>query len=81
MHKNRIIVGIILLAAAIGAWLLIGNVRQPSMAITCSEPKIIAPAHIIPSDVSQNMQEALAEREKKLQELSQNQPVSPNNGH
>jgi hypothetical protein len=56
-------------------------VRQPSAAITSSEPKIIAPAHIIPSDVSQNMQEALAEREKKLQELSQNQPVSPNNGH
>jgi hypothetical protein len=40
MNKKRIIVGIILLAAAIVAWLWIGNVRQPGAAITSTEPKV-----------------------------------------
>jgi hypothetical protein len=81
MNKKRIIAGAIFLAMAVVTvvvWLCVEKVRQPDAVITTAvimSPKAIAPAREIPSDVSQNMNEVLAEREKKLSGLSLPKPV------
>jgi hypothetical protein len=84
MNKNRIISGAVILIVAsfaIVAWLHVTKTAHPSAGITSApsaaiQPKTIAPAHVIPADVSKNMQAALAERQKKLQELSQSSKPS-----
>jgi hypothetical protein len=60
---------------AVVAWLRITKTAHPSAAITSTppvtiQPKTIAPAHVIPADVSKNMQAALAARQQKLQQLT-----------
>jgi hypothetical protein len=84
MNKNRILTGLIILAvvvATVVTWRHMQKTAQSGAGLTSTTPRVIAPAHVIPPDVSENMQEAVAEREKKLQELSQNKPVAPINGH
>jgi hypothetical protein len=64
----------IIAVAAVMAWQHKAKIAQPSAAFTMPAsvpPKTLGPAYVIPPDVSQNMQAALAEREKKLAELSQ----------
>ena len=74
MNKRHIISGAIILAvvvAAVVTWRHVEKSAQPGAALTSTTtaPKVIAPAREIPPDVSQNMQTALAERQKKLEQL------------
>jgi len=74
MSNKATILGAIILAAAVAAivaWRHFDSVAQPGAGImsTTTAPKVIAPAREIPPDVSQNMQTALAERQKKLEQL------------
>jgi hypothetical protein len=50
-------------------YLMVPHTQKFQMPSPESQVKVVAPAHEIPPQVAQNMQDALAEREKKLQEL------------
>jgi hypothetical protein len=73
MNKNRLIAAAIISAAAVAAvvtWRHVEKSAQPGAAITSTTPKVIAPAHDIPPDVTANMQATLAARQQKLQQLA-----------
>lgn len=73
MNKRRIISGAIILAvvvAAVVTWRQVEKATQPGAVLTSTTPKVVAPAHEIPSDVNANMEAALAAREQKLQQLN-----------
>lgn len=59
-----------IIVAVVLVWSYIKKSGQPNAGSNpVPQTTVIAPVRQIPTEVTQNMQEALAEREKKLQEL------------
>ena len=79
MTKRWLTIGVICIALllVLGCLWLERTVRPHNQITHMSEQKVIAPAHEIPPQVAQNMQEALAAREEKLKQLEQTTKANP----